>query len=102
MAALPIWRGGPHLPVRLNLPVAMKATTKDFRLHASELIAATDRGEEVIITCRGTALARFVPLADGQKPVDRTGRNPAFGLWTDRPGTVEEQIDSLREGRHVD
>lgn len=80
----------------------MKATTKDLRLHTRELIAATDRGEEVVITYRGAARARLVPLADGQKPLNRTGRNPAFGLWKDRLGTVEEQIDALREGRHVD
>lgn len=31
----------------------MEATTKDLRLHMRELIAATERGEEVIITFRG-------------------------------------------------
>lgn len=31
----------------------MHATTKDLRLHTRELIAATERGEQVIITFRG-------------------------------------------------
>ncbi|MFO8015861.1 MAG: prevent-host-death family protein, partial [Candidatus Woesearchaeota archaeon] len=30
----------------------MEATTKDLRLHTRELLAATDRGEEVVISYR--------------------------------------------------
>ncbi|WP_431196201.1 type II toxin-antitoxin system Phd/YefM family antitoxin, partial [Marinobacter alexandrii] len=40
----------------------MEATTKDLRLHTRTLIAATDRGEEVIITYRGKPRARLMPL----------------------------------------
>lgn len=76
--------------------MAMKATIRDLRVHTRELIAATDRGEEVIITYRGRARARLVPLADERQPA---GRNPAFGLWQDRSGTVDEHVDALREGR---
>ena len=39
----------------------MEATTKDLRLHTRTLIAATDRGEEVIITYRGKPRARLMP-----------------------------------------
>lgn len=80
----------------------MKATTKDLRLHTRELIAATDRGEEVIITYRGHARARLVPLEDGNGGAKRQGRNPAFGLWQDMDGSVDAQLDALREARRFD
>lgn len=77
----------------------MKATTKDLRLKTRELIAATDRGEEVLITFRGQARARLVPLAQSGQKKARKGRNPAFGLWSDRDDSVTEQIDRLRQAR---
>jgi len=80
----------------------MKATTKDLRLHTRELIAATDRGEEVTITYRGRARARLVPLESDGPDAARKGRNPAFGLWRDMSVPVDEQIDALREARRFD
>jgi len=58
----------------------MKATTKDLPLHTRELIAATDRGEEVIITYRGHPRARLVRLKEEGATEQRSERNPAFGL----------------------
>lgn len=77
----------------------MKATTKDLRLHTRELIAATDRGEEVIITYRGQERARLMSLASRSEDHRRTGRNPAFGMWKDQDGAVDGQIDALRASR---
>jgi antitoxin (DNA-binding transcriptional repressor) of toxin-antitoxin stability system len=81
----------------------MEATTKDLRLHTRELLAATDRGEEVVISYRGQARARLLPW---DKNVCRTsrveGRNPLFGLWRGRDQqTVDEQVRSLRKGRYA-
>ncbi|MFO7858712.1 MAG: prevent-host-death family protein [Ectothiorhodospiraceae bacterium] len=79
----------------------MEATTKDLRLHTRELIALTDRGEEVIITYRGKARARLAPLETGPQS-RRPGINPVFGLWADRndmPG-VEEQVRQWRKPRN--
>jgi len=78
----------------------MKATTKDLRLKTRELIAATDRGEEVVITFRGQDRARLVPLAADTTNDAGRKRNPAFGLWRDRKGSVAEQVDELRKSRH--
>ncbi|TVQ30740.1 MAG: type II toxin-antitoxin system prevent-host-death family antitoxin [Wenzhouxiangella sp.] len=78
----------------------MKATTKDLRLKTRELIAATDRGEEVIITFRGRERARLVPLATTTAP-DRK-RNPAFAMWNDQEGSVSDQLDALRQARKFD
>ncbi len=77
----------------------MKASTKELRLNTRELIAATDRGEEVVITFRGKARARLVPLSQSDQASDQADRNPAFGLWKDQTGSVAEQLDRLRQAR---
>jgi prevent-host-death family protein len=81
----------------------MEATTKDLRLHTRELISATDRGEQVIITFRGKPRAMLVPFVEGDlKALD--GHNPAFGLWSDRDMdvSVDEQVRQLRRGRRFE
>lgn len=77
----------------------MEATTKYLRLHARELLAATDRGEQVLITYRGRHRALLVPVKS-QRP-ERFGRNPAFGIWRDRDEDVAAQVRALREGRDL-
>jgi len=59
----------------------MNATAKDLRTHTRELLEAVDRGEEVVITYRGSPRARLVapatvPREDGEAPA-------LFGLWRD-------------------
>jgi len=79
----------------------MKATTKDLRLHTPELLAATERGEEVVITFRGKP--RAVLTAYKLSPEARTDRNPAFGLWvgSERAAalSVEAEVRALRKPR---
>ncbi|MCQ6261949.1 hypothetical protein MLD55_08380 [Alcanivorax sp. MM125-6] len=78
------------------------ACTKDLHLHIKTLIAATDRGEEVIITWPRRPRAKLVPLAwhevlEAPAPgLDR--RNPAFGLWREREEgeSVDQQVRRLR------
>lgn len=78
----------------------MEATTKDLRLHTRELLSATDRGEEVIITYRGKRRAKLVPLRNPTEIDDgEMGRNPAFGIWCDRKDDVDLLVRSLREPR---
>lgn len=81
----------------------MHATTKDLRLHTRELIAATERGEQVIITFRGKPRAMLTAL---EKPTTgRAERNPAFGLWADASHatslSVDEEVRALRKLRSV-
>ena len=73
----------------------MEATTKDLRLRTNELLAAVDRGEEVVITYRGRHRARLGPLVEPGSEQ----RNPAFGLWGDLAEDVEEHVRELRTGR---
>ncbi|MDZ7671197.1 MAG: prevent-host-death family protein [Gammaproteobacteria bacterium] len=77
----------------------MKATTKDLRLHTNEVLAATDRGETVVITYRGRCRA---VLTRWQSPADEPAgeaRNPAFGLWSDRNGDVAGEVRRIRQPR---
>lgn len=78
----------------------MDATTKDLRLRANELLAAVDRGEEVVITYRGRRRARLVPVAEDRPRAPL--RNPAFGLWHDRVEDVDTYVRGLRKGRALE
>lgn len=80
----------------------MEATTKDLRLHARELLAAADRGEEVIITWRGRKRAKLVRWTEeSEAAVVPERRNPAFGLWADRGEDVDAQVRNLRQRRRL-
>lgn len=80
----------------------MEATTKDLRLHTKSLMAATSRGEEVVISYRGKRRAKLVPLDDTSS--ERASVNPLFGLWAGEEGqpSVEEQVRQLRQPRSFD
>ena len=78
----------------------MEATTKDLRLHARELLAATDRGETVYISWRGR---RRAVLTRWRGNEDHNGvrevHNPAYGLWAGQTENVDEQVRRLRKSR---
>ena len=76
----------------------MEATIRDLRLHTAEVLAAADRGERVTIASRGRL--RWVSMrGEGIRPSAHAGRNPAFGLWADRQGTVDDDVRRLRQPR---
>ncbi|MCF6265078.1 MAG: type II toxin-antitoxin system prevent-host-death family antitoxin [Desulfuromusa sp.] len=76
----------------------MKATAKDLRFHAKELIETVKRGEEVVITFRGKPCAKLIPFAEEKKT---DGNNKLFGMWKDHDRTkdVDEYVRNLRKGR---
>ncbi len=76
----------------------MEMSAKDLRTQAARLLEAVDRGMEVIITYRGKARAKVVPL-EGEPEPHRP--NELFGIWRDYPETEDVQgyIDRLRERR---
>ena len=77
----------------------MEATTRDLRLHTKEVLSATRRGEDVIITYRGKRTARLVPI-DEKRSV---GRNPGFGMWADHQELgVDQQVRTMRQRRRFD
>jgi prevent-host-death family protein len=78
----------------------MRATAKDLRIHGKRLLEAVERGEEVVITYRGEARARLVPMERAPRVVRRdTG---LFGLWHDHPAAddVQGYVDGMRRPRH--
>lgn len=83
----------------------MEATTKDLRLHTRELIAATERGERVVITFRGKARAVLTGLTE-ESDVQRAAVNPAFGLWADRNEadgpSIDEEVRAMRKPRQFE
>jgi prevent-host-death family protein len=79
----------------------MEASTKDLRFHAAELLAATDRGEEVVITYRGRPRARLTGLA-GPAREPLKGRNAAFGIWKHHDDDVDSYVRRLRQGRRFE
>ncbi|MDR1424571.1 MAG: type II toxin-antitoxin system prevent-host-death family antitoxin [Azoarcus sp.] len=76
----------------------MEATMRDLRLHTAEVLAAADRGTPVVITYRGKARA-VLSRWSGTDKHETTERNPAFGLWRDREGDVEEEVRRMRQPR---
>ena len=79
----------------------MRATTKDLRLHTAEILAATDRGEQVIITYRGKGRALLTRWCEETGHTGSRDRNPAFGLWRDRNEDVDRQVRRLRKRREL-
>lgn len=78
----------------------MQATTKDLRLRTKEILAASQRGEKVVITFRGEPRAVLSPLPNSVKRQSQP--NPSFGIWSDLKGgrpSVDGQIAALRAPR---
>lgn len=77
----------------------MEVSVKDLRTQARRLLAAVERGEDVVITFRGKARARVVPV---EEPLPRAAEGELFGIWKDHPETEDVQgyVDRLRKARH--
>ncbi len=75
----------------------MKSTIRTLRLRIRELIAASARGEEVVIRFRGELAVRLIDggSAARLRPKSRS-RNPVFGIWADRDEDVERQVRAFR------
>ncbi len=77
----------------------MEATTRDLRLRTKEVLSATRRGEDVIITYRGKRTARLVPIDEERAK----GRNPGFGMWADHQKLdVDQQVRNMRKRRRFE
>ena len=78
----------------------METTAKSLRLNTKNILDAVERGEEVIISKRGKACARIVPIKkkNGKSTIQNTG---LYGIWKENKAVqnVEAFIDSLRSGR---
>ena len=77
----------------------MRATAKELRVNAKELLDTVSRGEEVIITYRGKPRAKLVPIGNEQS--NKSAGDELFGIWKDNDGlkNVENYVQNLRQGR---
>ncbi len=77
----------------------MKTTAKALRMDTKRILDAVERGEEVIVSKRGKACARIVPVKG--KTIRDTHETALFGIWKQHPDTqdVNAFVDSLRSGR---
>ncbi len=77
----------------------MKATAKDLRFNAKELLESVKRGEEIIITFRGKPCAKLVPISE---PEDKEHEDELFGIWQDYDlaNDVDGYVRNLRRGRY--
>ena len=77
----------------------MRATAKDLRFHSTELINTVKRGEEVIITYRGKACAKLVPIEEESE--QEITSSELFGIWkdNDQVKNVEDYVRNIRKGR---
>jgi len=59
----------------------MRATAKDLRYKTREILAAIERGEEVLLTYRGKEKARILPVSETNS--DHGEKNDSiFGIWS--------------------
>jgi antitoxin (DNA-binding transcriptional repressor) of toxin-antitoxin stability system len=75
---------------------AMRATAKDLRFRVKELLETVTRGEEVVITYRGKACAKPIPIEK-----DNYAEDELFGIWKDisESENVNKYIRKIRKGR---
>lgn len=78
----------------------MNTTIRQLRAETKNIIETVMKGEEVIITNRGKACAKIVPIDQGSKP---TSHEEIYGLWKDRKDikNPSEYVRRLRKGRHA-
>ena len=78
----------------------MKATAKDLRYKTKQIMAAIERGEEILLTYRGKEKARILPVSK-TKSGHGDESDSIFGIWrsNDRVKDVDTYLDELRGGR---
>ena len=76
----------------------MQVSAKELRGQTKRMLEAVDRGEEVIISYRGKARARLVPIEPSRS---MEGEDELFGIWRDHEESadVEGYLRELRKGR---
>ena len=80
----------------------MKATAKDLRYKTKEIIAALERGEEVLLTYRGVEKAKIIPVSkETGKDFAHREENSLFGIWRDNKQVVDVDgyLAKVRGGR---
>lgn len=78
----------------------MRVSTKELRVHPGRIIDHVANGEEIVVTFRGKALAKIVPI-QSEEPDAVDTEDGIFGMWSthDRDETVDDVVRRMRQGR---
>jgi prevent-host-death family protein len=78
----------------------MKITTKELRIQPGRIIDQVVNGQDIIVTFRGKALARIIPIAEKTTVQDQEEIS-IFGMWKERSNenSVEATVREIRKGR---
>ncbi|MDR1934935.1 MAG: type II toxin-antitoxin system prevent-host-death family antitoxin [Candidatus Accumulibacter sp.] len=81
----------------------MEITTKQLRIQPGRIISQVNNGQEIIVTYRGKACAKIVPIDTGQSIDAEETDNELFGMWKDRKDMedVEQYVKDMRKGRKL-
>jgi prevent-host-death family protein len=81
----------------------MEITTKQLRIQPGRVISQVNNGQEIIITYRGKACAKIIPLHTKQPVNLEEADNELFGMWKDRKDMedVEQYVRNIRKGRKL-
>lgn len=76
----------------------MSVSIKDLRYRTKQVLMSLKRGEQPIITFRGSPIARLMPLSSAEK---KTFREIGFGMWKDHGDMedVTQWLDAQRKPR---
>lgn len=74
----------------------MIVTAKDLRFKTAFLFDVLDKTKEIIITHRGKAKAKLVPIEQKEKKSE----TELFGMWKDKDIDVEKTVRELRKSRN--
>jgi prevent-host-death family protein len=79
----------------------MEISAKQLRTQPGRILSQVNRGQQVIITYRGKACAKIVPLFETHKPDLSEPNDELFGIWKDRAEmeNVDEYVRNMRKGR---
>jgi len=79
----------------------MEVSTKQLRIQPGKIITQVNKGLNVIITYRGKACAKIIPLKEREIANIEDTEDELFGIWKNRKDleNVEKIIRNMRKGR---
>jgi antitoxin (DNA-binding transcriptional repressor) of toxin-antitoxin stability system len=77
----------------------MKASVMDLRYRTKEVLRALDAKEEIVLTHRGRAKGKIVPMAAESSARIKVASHEAVGMWADELETVAEKLLRIRKPR---
>ena len=79
----------------------MEISTKELRIKPGRIIEKVSNGQEVVVTFRGKALARIVPILNFGEKIEQNEKEELFGLWKNHEDieNVDNYVRKMRKGR---